>query len=197
MKNLKRLAPVFIVLVLAIVVVLVLRATPRPRPVSTPTPAQDVESWRVYQNQEYGFELRYPPDWELRQEMDSTNPIEQQIITLTSPLVQQSQQQGIPGTPIADISISVRRAFSLEQLDQELQEQVLESGYNFIVNKRLTKINGYKASVMTIGGYGAELNIYFPNAGNLYHFLFSQTATLQELTWTENLILSTFRFLDN
>jgi len=196
MKNLKRLAPVFIVLVLAIVVVFALRATPRPRPVSTPTPAQDVESWRAYQNQEYGFELRYPPDWELRQETDSTNPNEQMIISLASPLLQ-SQQQGASSPLVADISIGVRRAFSLKQLDQELQEQVLESGYNFIVNKRLTKINGYKASVMTIGGYGAELNIYFPNAGNLYHFLFSQTATLQELTWTENLILSTFRFLDN
>ena len=39
-------------------------------PVFTPRPTPDISDWKTYRNEEYGFEIKYPSDWEFE---DTTN----------------------------------------------------------------------------------------------------------------------------
>lgn len=167
---------------------------PTSSPVSQLTPEATI-GWRTYRNEEYSFEVKYPPDWK----EDSEDPNYYQGIfafSLTSPQMVKECKSGLTFLCGHSITIRVLDVPSFSELDKELDRQIRESGYNFIGPRKRMKINGYDAYTMSVVGEGSYLYIYFEKNNQVYNIIFWTTHTLDRLTPTLGSILSTFRFLD-
>ncbi len=148
----------------------------------------NISKWKTYRNEEYGFEIKYPTDWRERFQDDNYNQ-DTLVFAMQSP-----DGKFWPG--LIDISVHALELSSFQALDEKHERQILESGYNFILNKKRLMINNYYAYTMTIGGNGAYFNIYFKKNGKLYNIIFWRDATLDALDHTDRAILSTFKFID-
>lgn len=160
---------------------------PYPSPIQPVQDSSSASSTLTYRNNEYGFELTYPADWELTSAGTSADDF---VGRLLSPANRIAIVTGVPGTGDADIDVRVLNVSSFMELEELLK---LEEFY--ITNKKQMVLNGHNCQLLTMGGAGAYLHVYCLGRHRTYKLTFNFSPTLDELTSVEGQILSSFRVL--
>ncbi|MFH1648470.1 MAG: PsbP-related protein [Patescibacteria group bacterium] len=156
----------------------------------------NTSDWKVYKNEEYGFEVRYPKDWVLNYRDKAA--ARDAIITLTSPqtknAIETALQNKIIEVPSADISFYVIEEKG--SLYTYFENRIKMSGYNFIPERKEFSFNGYDAFKIIEGGFGQYFVLYIKKNNKIYRILFENRETEKDLNSFENQIISSFKFID-
>lgn len=188
----------FLGLVIAVGLVFLVFKQPLPlskTPVATPTPELVVsyipafaEDWQVYTNRQYGYSVRYPPEWQV----DETRPQPpDSIVKIYSPRWKHRFPWGVSVNITVDSSESTRNHFAKLR---SREESVVSD--NEIENIAFAEINCLKVTnkLPKAGGFGPQ-TVCFKN--NLVYQIqtFVYSPSVEEKKLGEQ-IFGTFRFLN-
>ena len=154
--------------------------------VVVPTTTTDqFKDWKTYRNEEYGFEFRYPGDWEI-------DNIIKNFISIKSKSDIDNIVNGLNYGPSNPINITIRDNPQKSTLNDWFNNQF--EGWE-VLSKEFTKINEHEAIRSSLAGESSSNTIFFqlPN-GQIINF----THETYNFPYTDifNQILSTFRFIN-
>lgn len=153
--------------------------------------ADAVQDWQTYQNEEYGFEVRYPTDWSV---------LETKGITPYTVFESPDYSGETISSPILQLSYSGARIIinRYENLDNFTLEQLIED-YVVQQNKRNVEIDGVQGiAIDTAVEFGIHETFLVVIKNNLV-YQFRRTYPESKKTQYEGVfdqILSTFRFIE-
>lgn len=155
----------------------------------------DIADWETYRNEEYGFEIKYPDDWELKEgPFEPPSPVVPEMIVMSSP------DEGLGGFNI--IIIEIPEEISLEEYIGDLDLRSLGKEFNIREQReiKLTGLFGIQRKEHRINGRYVELVTYLKKDNLIFRFLVSPMSSHEIIADEDqrlnNQILSTFRFLD-
>jgi len=160
---------------------------------ATSTEEIDMSDWLTYRNEQYGFEVRYPREWDIQ----NGNPAFESVVTLISPetlkniaaAVARKKATEIPG---GDIVISIINAENMS-VNQYLENNI---GPGNIIYYNQTKLNNSLAYEALMGGFGSYYALYLENDNIIYRMLFELKDKKEELSETEMNIINSFQFIN-
>ena len=160
----------------------------------TLSPQNQIANWKTYQNEEYGFEIKYPDSWYEKHYYPS-DVVELQNID--------GKLYISTGGPCSDCIAAegVRIAISLKDNPQRVSlkdyldwcyEDPTTCSCDHII---VSGINAVKITRLVDFGAGWP-NIYIPKEDKLLVISYAKTAGTEDYLATLNQMLSTFRFLE-
>lgn len=162
--------------------------TPTPTPAAVVTPTPDATAnWKTYTNTEYGYSIKYPTDWVV---LEGTTDGEDYARFFKGPY-----SEGEP-TPQTYISILIRKNPRKLSLDEWLEE---DKNRPFAEEPTILTIDEVRAlKWVNKGEIGKDSTIIFLEKNKVVHQIASllMAGNIEEIKHTFNLILSTFRFLE-
>lgn len=142
----------------------------------------DTSDWKTYRNEEYGFEFKYRPNWDLK---ESDNKI-----FLTSPETHKVFEQNKINCNIV-INLGGDADCNPHSADLDISFYIQDMTQSFLVfNKSDVNINGMIWSKFRVDGIGEQWVYQFSNRNNFYAFLIAGKYYEQKLLE----ILETFKF---
>jgi hypothetical protein len=165
---------------------------------STPTNSPiDTSDWKTYTNNEYGYSLKYPSDWELKEYSN----MEGSPITLISPetkkIIEQNTTSG--GASISsEFQIDYYPSITDEAENKANNYSALTIDELINKNSTLTKIGTTKlgnnpAIDLIWGGYGTNYTILSDKNNHLYKVR-TNVANKNGLSEIQNEIINSFQF---
>lgn len=163
--------------------------------------ATSMAGWKTYTNAEYGFEFKYPNDWEFIEDVKKQQP----LLKLTSPetiiaIANESEKQKNYGPLIGDDILIYYYPTVLDipkntTKANSLDEYILKASANVDVEKiGEIQINNAKAIEATPLGENSAYWLYLEKNNHIYLIAFNNIPDKKFLTNIENQILSTFKF---
>ncbi len=151
----------------------------------------ETTNWKTYRNEEYGFEVKYPENWEFS---ETLYPKEMELYIFSVGFIPKGEVYWVEGTPgIYPIKIFINKSFP-EYIDKEKEEQILVNG---------------KPAIKREGYLGLEYEIAFlqPNSFGYYLMIVNSIQNIKaagnisedeatQFNEIFNQMISTFRFLE-
>ena len=158
----------------------------KPAPPEEPIIEDEFKDWKTYQNEEYGWEVRYPEDWEI----DDRNPDSIEIQSWETG--KYIARGGLPPDE-AKFFIRIIRGLSL----QEYAESKI-SDYSTLISRNVITFNGYESIkqvyTSTIEGGSYILAQYILKNDIVYDLSMVTFSKDEDFIQIFNQILSTFKF---
>ena len=160
----------------------------------------DVPSnWQIYRNEEYGFEFRYPGDWELTTTFNSVGLVDKNYVYIGPGEGRRDSQFYFYFSSLKDYlkngDIYNKKTISLKaHLDAYSQ---VEDAYG--VEYKTIEFQGKSGYLVSVGGMDSGYDIVFENIANVYTIELPGSADSSgkfSLSDVEYQILSTFKFID-
>jgi hypothetical protein len=140
-------------------------------------------NWQTYQNEEYGFEIKYPKDWKL--EKNSGINFKPSIVSITSPETILKNNKSLENGSMCEgcgQDISFYYHSTIEDLTPNKYEK-METLDDLIEQDSLMKligarnIDGIKARELTVSGLGAYYVIMIEKEKSIYEIFFNNATT--------------------
>ncbi|MBU4338113.1 PT domain-containing protein [Patescibacteria group bacterium] len=158
--------------------------TPTPVITTEPTPNIDISDWKIYRNDKYGFEIKYPSGWIVREEteFDLSKLGNDNIIKASG--TEFWLGLGTKNPPA--------EFFSLQVMNKSIDEAIAFDWTSF--GKRTGKsiiIGGTEGEKLNGAFYGTEYVFY-----NGKTYFFKQFDSIDETDWEKyDRVISTFKFI--
>jgi hypothetical protein len=173
---------------------------PQPEQVATSTSDEiDTSDWKTYRNEEYGFEFRYPKDWLM--EKNAGINFKPSIVSITGPETRKviDEAEGSGGyCEGCGPNISFYHHQALTDISgydvTSITELVAKDPTYTKLGTR--KIGELSMTEMRVGGLGSYYDLIIDRGEKgIFEIFFGWAEGPDELTETENQILSTFKFI--
>ena len=172
-------------------------------------PVEDkTADWKTYRNEEYRYELKYPPDWEIEMEAH----LKEVAPMITSPKSAEIKGTLVIGVNIGAIPSSTKQAAEIDKSAPYFVKEVIDEGKITIEG-----IEGYRMIFVT--EYATPVGhpsptedvviqkIYLIHNSILYELIYEEQKNVEPYTWIKdykkwaygdifNQMLSTFRFIE-
>ena len=172
--------------------------TPKEEVVETPkTENLDTSDWKTYRNETYGFMVRYPDNWEMRQNTGQNS--DSSVISLTSPETRKLMQDRATDSS-CDLSVYYYPSIADEpeneyNHDHAVTLEEMMSRNPMIAPVGQIELSGQKATDVVWGGNGAYYTILAIRNSHLYKVQFCRKEYKDTLSVIEMGIIRTFQFL--
>lgn len=154
--------------------------------ISQPSPTPDeTANWKTYENTKYGYQLKYPPTWQLQDNSDSDN----NYISFYPPQVNLALND--PGVPSIDLQVTSR------PLSSYPTENLTQGGIPMITDWKTVSVNGINGIYYQVHQCAPQCyaTTALPiNQQKTIGLSISTVAQDQGYTNIYNQILSTFKF---
>jgi len=172
---------------------------PCPAAKLSPTPADETTNWKTYTNKKYGFELRYPAEWNITENSDrDPNIIE---IYPSNEKISNAESSESPFTEIRIVIKDNPRALSYKDFALEEEKAMYASG-DFISTLKFggsISVGGVQTEIVT--GHlptWSTKGVYLPYKDKMYTILASNSegrSDVQKMIEEKfDEIISTFKF---
>ena len=165
---------------------------------ATSTTATDkTADWKTYTNDEYGFSFKYPADWTKREGSNGVqvNSPENEQVRKDVEASELEYSDGYTDDVIVSFKTFNEYIEGIGQDVNSLDELIpQEEEINQISNPEKTTWGGREAWGYTAAGMGAYYEIVTNNNGSVISLYFGNRESKDELTNSDNQILSTFEF---
>jgi hypothetical protein len=156
-----------------------------------------IQDWKTYQNNKYGFEIKYPTNWTILENAGDNS--DRSVVSLVSSETQEMIRDRKTSSS-CDLSVYYYPSIIDEPENKinKLKAITLEEMIN--KNNMITRIgqidlDGEQATDVVWGGAGAYYTILSDHANHLYKISSCNKEQRDALTQTESAILESFKFL--
>lgn len=153
----------------------------------------NTSTWKTYTNTKYGFEFKYPSEYQTSSVSICGNQFKDSKIFINSPeriSVVQSVRDKSPEGCTDDINFSVYPTSQIGGLQNYSMLQAYRGGSTAI------SIDGVSGYELITHGFGTYYTIMLEKDGQIYEILFGNSVNRESLTSIEKGILSTFKFVE-
>lgn len=147
----------------------------------------DTSDWKTYRNEEYGFEVKYPRDWEIFEMLDKQK-YGREGITLNSPTRQEFEEINTP----SDVNIIVETK-SIQLSLEKFIEQYSDGWYSRYTVEEMTTIGGKSTRYVKSSVYRPANVIFIDNE----HYILMISFNLDETYHPDMPNLATYKSIIN
>ncbi len=153
----------------------------------------DTSDWKTYRNEEYGFEVKYPKEWNIKKSMiGGVSPVFDFISPELATLLRQHKVDYF-----CDISIRYYPSIlnESENTDGATNLKDMISQNHMITPIGPALLGGENATEVIRGGYGAYYTLLSLHKNHLYEVFFCNRESKEKLNDIDKEILSNFKFM--
>lgn len=152
----------------------------------------ETDNWKTYRNEEYGFEFKYPSDWEVS---TSTQTVIINSKTNAKKIADfEMRNMDTDAGPRDDIAVLLPSDRIIMNLDEYIS---YEKDKDFFLDTKPITVGGLSGYDFTEIGFSGVYTILLDSKSNFYEIIFGYRGSRGELSDVENKILSTFNFIGN
>jgi hypothetical protein len=158
---------------------------------------QNVKEWKIYVNEKYAFEFKYPSEWKLKFQNVKNSPAELEIFIVSAETEKEVKEQG--EYPSADVIVDFYKSaaclsgncsnkpVNLKDYLDSFQSE------GFIADLKEIDLNGIKAYEADQVGMGGHHTFYLENNNGIYQIDFTLKESRNEFSESEKMILLSFK----
>lgn len=158
----------------------------------------DISNWNIYKNEKYGYVVRYPEGWVLKNENLREVSLNSEENEGNLEKIKTGAMYGEGYMEDVIISYYESVANEPENIENHLGAKSLDDLVNTnVLISRIEKVkfSGEDAWLVKRGGFGAYLTVLTVHNGHLYQIMFGNREERENLTETDKGILDSFSFI--